>query len=328
MLECVLTSTAAEQVTKEPKTSYIMSASATQPWLTDQLPRIDSINSGTQKLIDQAMEASLDFSLLRKPTEMEQLANLKEVKLLHDVDLYKTQNVDPGNSDGQNNILLLIKFPDCGSTVSCGNTHFKTVTLRFTKEAIQSTGSELLISLLTNKQHQRRAQKAAAPLPEGITHVLDLSPTNEEEDYILALSGLSLPRGVKLWHRAVAGGVSIQAIAGHDDVCSCILPISGLLGFDHGYSPLKTPSELESPVDHNVCIFDTERWPVDKLNNIDEFCTTRWAANTIRLFRTIAEPAGQKSLLIDSAPRLWTLVGLFTKLEMTNYDILVSQPLL
>lgn len=296
-------------------------------WIIDQFgviyPTASSTATATQKLIDEAIERSLDFSVdCRKPTEMEQLDDLKQVKLLHDVDLYNTQNVDPGNSDGQNNILLLIKFPDCGSTVSCGKTHFKTVAMRFTKEAIQSTGSQLLTGLLTNEQHQRRAKKAASPLPDGITHVLDLSPTDEEEDYILALSGLSLPRGVKLWHRAAVEGVSILATAGHDDVCSCMLPMSELLDFDLGYPPLKGPSLGGK----NLCIFDTKTWPVDKLRNIDEFCTTRWAANTIRLFRSITEAAGQKSLLIDSAPRLWTLVGLFTKLEMTNYDILVSEP--
>lgn len=246
--------------------------------------------------------------------------------MTHDVDLFKTQNVEQGRANGQNNVLLLVKFPDSGSTVSCGNTRFKTVSMRLTMESIQSTGSGMLMSLLTNEQHQRRAQKAAAPLPHGITHVLDLSPTDGEDDYILALTALSLPRGVKLWHRAAVGGVSIRATAGHDDVCSCMLPISGLLDYDHGYPPLEAPKALESPVDRHVCIFDTERWPVDRWGNVDDFCTTRWAANTIRLFRTIAEPAGQKSLLIDSAPRLWTLVGLFTKLEMTNFDILVCQP--
>lgn len=77
-----------------------------------------------------------------------------------------------------------------------------------------------------------------------------------------------------------------------------------------------------------VCIFDTKKWPIDEYYNIDDFCQTRWAACTQRLFRSIAKPAGQKDLLIDSAPRMWTLVGLFSKLEMTNYDLLVSARLL
>lgn len=77
-----------------------------------------------------------------------------------------------------------------------------------------------------------------------------------------------------------------------------------------------------------VCIFDVQEWPVDKHYNIEDFCQTRWAACTQRLFRSIAKPAGQKDLLIDSAPRMWTLVGLFSKLELTNYDLLVSAPLL
>lgn len=74
-------------------------------------------------------------------------------------------------------------------------------------------------------------------------------------------------------------------------------------------------------------MFDTKAWPIEEHYNINDFCPTRWAACTQRLFRSMAKPAGQKDLLIDSAPRMWTLVGLFSKLEMTNYDLLVSIPL-
>lgn len=114
-----------------------------------------------------------------------------------------------------------------------------------------------------------------------------------------------------------------QAVAAHDDVCSC------LYGAHEAYT-LPVPPETAdiTGLGGEICIFDTKKWPVEKHYDIPDFCQTRWAACTQRLFRSIALPAGRKDLLIDSAPRMWTLVGLFSKLEMTNYDLLVSTNIL
>lgn len=276
----------------------------------------------SQKDMEKAIAASLSEA---KDNIMDRhTKELKEVKHLHDTDLFKTQCLEQSTPSGEKNVLVLVKFPTTNSNLSCGRTRFKTGTICLSYKSIVDTGSGVLVGLLSDEQHQRRAKKSLDNLlPAGVTHILDLSPTTEEDDHITALQNLSIPRSVKLWHRSMVSGTSLLAVAGHDDVCDCLLPTSGLLDFDCSYPLLEAPKDIESN-GGNVCIFDTEKWPVDKWGNIGDFCTTRWAANTIRLFRAIAKPAGEKDLLIDSAPRLWTLVGLFTKLEMTNYDILVS----
>lgn len=281
-------------------------------------PIVDSHFSQSQ--VEQAIAMSLESIPPLMMDEVSRRSDLREVKRIHDADLFKTQ--DNYRDDGINNgsVLVFVKFPESRSTTSCRFTSFDTGRVRLTYEEVLSTGSELLEGLLKNERHQRRAKKAATPLPEGVEYVLDLSPTTDENDYTIALQLLSTPRAVQLWYRSMAIGSSPLAVAGHDDVCTCLTPI------DEPYL-FPTPPEAIKSQDGNVCILDTKQWPVEYDRKIDDFCTTRWAANTLRLFRAISMPPGRKDLVIDSAPRLWTLVGLFAKLEMTNYDILVRNPL-
>lgn len=275
----------------------------------------------SQRQVERAIAASLKS--LTPPTIDEEYrrGDLQEAKRLHDADLYKTQDNYCKGSSNDGSVLLLVRFPDSRSVTSCRFTSFNTGKIRLTYEQVLATGSDLLTSLLVNDRHQRRAKKAAAPLPEGVDYVLDLSPTTDETDYTIALQLLSTPHAVQLWHRSIAFGTSPLAVAGHDDVCTCLVP------FGDPYPFPTPPDSIKSP-EGNVCILDTKKWPLEANRKIDDFCTTRWAANTLRLFRAISMPPGQKDLVIDSATRMWTLVGLFAKLEMTNYDILVRFPLL
>lgn len=279
------------------------------------LPAVESHFS--QHQVDQAIAHSLESIPPLKMDQVSRKYDLSEVKRLHDADLFKTQDSYHDGDVNKGSVLVFVKFPESRSTSSCRFTSFNTGRVRLTYEQVLDTGSELLEGLLVNERHQRRAKKAAAPLPEGVKYVLDLSPTTDENDYTIALQLLSVPRAVQLWFRSMAFGASPLAVAGHDDVCTCLTPI------DEAYS-FPTPPDYIKSQDGNVCILDTEEWPLEHDCKIDDFCTTRWAANTLRLFRAISMPPGRKDLVIDSAPRMWTLVGLFAKLEMTNYDILVS----
>lgn len=281
------------------------------------LPAVESHFSQDQ--VDQAIAQSLESIPPLKMDEVSRRCDLSEVKRLHDADLFKTQDNYHEGDVNKGSVLVFVEFPESRSTSSCRFTSFNTGRVRLTYEQVLATGSELLEGLLMNERHQRRAKKAAAPLPEGVKYVLDLSPTTDENDYTIALQLLSIPRAVQLWFRSMAFGASPLAVAGHDDVCTCLTPI------DEPY-PFPTPPEAIKSQGGNVCILDTQGWPLEHDYKIDDFCTTRWAANTLRLFRAISMPPGRKDLVVDSAPRMWTLVGLFAKLEMTNYDILVSNP--
>lgn len=132
---------------------------------------------------------------------------------------------------------------------------------------MESTGSAYLINLLSNCKYQERAKKAAAPLPDGVSHVINLSPTLDEEDYTLALQKLSLPRGVKLWYRSMAFGTSPMATAGHDDACSCLLLV------DEKYQKPEAPANA---VNNGVmCIFDEQDWPVSNPFKVPDFSEIR-----------------------------------------------------
>ncbi|KAF3767852.1 hypothetical protein M406DRAFT_328906 [Cryphonectria parasitica EP155] len=245
------------------------------------------------------------------------LSELGQAHLLHSKDLTRIQNAVDGAVPCPEDacVLVLVKFPDFVPTRGCRSTKFQTGRIRLTRDQVLGTGSELLRGMLDSETHQRRAREAAAPLPGGVTHVLDLSPTTDEHDFTMALQHLSIPDGIKLWYRSVCMGVSPLAVAGHDDACDCLLP------FKEAY-PFQEPPIAIQGEESQACIWDVNAWPLEEDRDIPDFCQTRWAANTIRLFRSIAQPPGRKDLLIDSAPRMWTLVGLFAKFEMTNYDIL------
>lgn len=292
-----------------------MVATSSSPSTSPQISSYAEERERTQ--LESAIDASI--SLLTKSDMAMMKEDLREAHRLHEADLFKTQgNLHEGCKENAS-ILVLIKYPAFSSVQSCRYSTFQTGKVRLTPDQLQSTGSEYLVGLLADEKHQRRAKKAAAPLDDGVTHVIDLSPTTDEDDFTIALQRLTITNGIKLWYRAMAYGVSPLAVSGHDDACCCLLPL-------HEQYPLPTPPEASNILGHDgeVCIFDTKEWPIEEHYNIDEFCQTRWAACLQRLFRSIAKPAGQKDLLIDSAPRMWTLVGLFSKLEMTNYDMLVS----
>ncbi|CAN8102279.1 unnamed protein product [Discula destructiva] len=285
------------------------------------LQQLQSTRPDSADPLDQAIATTLEEA--QNKAMASAINDLVVAKRLHDADLFNTQQGNQGKRNSHDSVLVFVKFLDSASKVSCGGLSFQTAAISLPYQSILDTGSVLLKRLLEDAQYQRRAKKAAPALDASAsaTHFLNMSPTTDEEDYILALQNLSLTKAVKLWHRFSVWGTSPLTVAGHDDVCPCLPTTSDLLHFDSGYPLVKAPSEIQSPCGA-FCIFDTELWPVDTQSNIDDFCTTRWAANTIRLFRAIAMPTGHSDLLIDSAPRLWTLVGLFTKLEMTKCDLL------
>lgn len=270
---------------------------------------------------EKAIEASLKQSESRRSEKALRTNELREANKLHGVDLSRTQSAQQvGTTVPENaSVLILVKFPAFARTRSCCFSQFQTSRLRLTLDQVLDTGSEVLKGLLKNEKRQRRAKKAAAPLPEGVTHVLDLSPTTDEDEFTVALQRLTIPQGIQLWHRSISVGVSPLAVAGHDDACDCLVPPG------EPY-PFRWPPKDIRGAAGEVCIWDLERWPIDLQCIIPDFCQTRWGANILRLFRSIAQPPGHKDLHIDSAPRMWTLVGLFSMFGMTNKDILVSTP--
>lgn len=241
----------------------------------------------------------------------------------HDQEQFRTQNGLQNSPTGD--VLVIVKPPDyIEKRTSCNGAPFKEARLRLDYDAIVKTGSTDLIDKLQSAKYQNRMRRRINDISEGVTHVLDLSPSLEEDDCSLALQDLTITKGIKLWYRTMYGAESVSArlVGGHDDVCFCrgesdvvealpnpirVTPMMNL------QSPQSSSSLEESKDD---CIYDMK--PLAVYRDINDYCPIRQAANTIRLFRAIAG----EDLLIDSAPRMWTLVGLFKMFGMTNHDLL------
>lgn len=226
----------------------------------------------------------------------EELERNLVAKQAHNSDLYKTQQSLQGNEDGD--VLVLVSFPAFISKQSCQKSTFNTARVVLTREQVLKTGSAKLEERLNSESHQRRAKRTSGALPHGVTHILDLSPSGEEDDYTIALQLLSLTPGIKLWYRASVFGASVEVVAGHDDACHCNE------GYDVVYPFPSPPLDIQGQksidgLNFAAHLLDTETWPVDPHRDIDDFCQVRQGANVLRLFRSIAN----NDLQIDSAPR-------------------------
>lgn len=242
-----------------------------------------------QQLDEALQNSTLTFS-------DEELERNLVAKQAHNSDLYKTQQSLQGNENGD--VLVLVSFPAFVSTQSCQKSTFNTAKVRLTREQVLNTGSAKLEERLNSESHQRRAKRAAGPLPQGVTHVLDLSPSGEEDDYTIALQLLSLTPGIKLWYRASAFGASLEAVSGHDDACHCNER------YDTAYPIPSPPLAIQGQkqidgLNFAAYLLDTETWSIEDHREIDDFCQLRQGANVLRLFRSLANG----DLQIDSAPR-------------------------
>lgn len=134
--------------------------------------------------------------------------DLSRASKLHHADLVKTQVSFQHYLPHNASILVFVKYPQSASITSCKYSSFLPGRVRLTRAQLEGTGSEMLMGLLDNEKYQQRARRAASPLEDGVTHVLDLSPSFDEEDVTVALQRLSITEGIKLWHRSMAFGVS------------------------------------------------------------------------------------------------------------------------
>lgn len=252
----------------------------------------------------QAMEAALQRRRILDSTSMGKTA-IDPIQI-HNMELFKTQNNVHSMTDG--NVLIVVNYPEYSSVRSCLDTHFNNAELRLTYDQIIKTGSPILKQNLESPTYQARMRRRFGDPPPGVTHVLDLSPCVDEEEHALALQQLTITNGIKLWFRTTEiAAIPATCVGGHDDVCMC-----------YGHPQSKDESSPDTSLTMEDCLYQDT--PLAKHRDIQDYCPIRQAANTIRLFRAISGD----QILIDSAPRLWTLVGLFSMFGMTDYDILVS----
>jgi len=183
------------------------------------------------------------------------------------------------------------------------------IRMKYKSSVLRASGFELFTRLLDDEGYQmrmlRRLRKENENIPKGLKFILDLGPSKDEEGRMEHLAALSLPPGIIRWYNAARGPTSApyQAAGGHDDSCSCWK----LKGRSEQAEEAMARAEDVQATKHVAMIrsiWDHHLLP--GIRDIPEYCEIRHAANVVRLLRAM----DGKGLLLDSAPRVFTIAGL------------------
>lgn len=155
--------------------------------------------------------------------------------------------------------------------------------IRLKKTTLMKLDSPIINSAFgpTSQYRLLRRRKLVDRLPQGIKHVIDLTPPNEGEDAVWLISSLSCSEGVRWWHQSQeVFGVSPQLVGGTEEYTS--------------FQPNTDTAQLVSSTKSQTT---TNHSPI-----APEYSPLRHRAAIERL---LAAAAGADPKL-DSAPKLWT----------------------
>ena len=186
--------------------------------------------------------------------------------------------------------LRLFKPRDCsGSSIEpCIMTVFSS--------RLIATGSPAFTHQLSPKEQKcLKERHGLSSLPRGIKFILDLTLSNDSGEIGRQMALLSLTPALALWATAAAPlGVPKGLFMGHDDDCSCnLLTLAG---------QVRLPGRNFQ--DHY------EKHEV----SLEDYSHTRHFCAIVRLMMVVKG----HDLVIDSAHRLWTMVGVAHILGCTN----------
>ncbi|KAJ4164639.1 hypothetical protein LMH87_006302 [Akanthomyces muscarius] len=269
--------------------------------------------------------AILDPSRL-PPFQQAQTIGSADFQQRHVVERFKMHFAEVELNEGDT--LVFVDFPEPSKgkppPVDCDGVPFRSQKLRVHSEKLLATGSSRLADMFQPTYQFRvvRRRKLVNQLPEGIKYVLDLTPPSEGEEMVFQITELSLTPGIIKWWSSYARlEVPFFLVKGHDDVCPCkdladrcmtaamIEPISAKEKHMPGNGksfvamlPLSV-SELTSARNHGK---ELQIQDIPAHFDIQDYCPIRHRNGIIRLLMLIEG----KTVFMDSAPRLWTLVGL------------------
>ncbi|KAI4604344.1 hypothetical protein KJ359_000479 [Pestalotiopsis sp. 9143b] len=219
--------------------------------------------------------------------------------------------------------LIVIDFPKRDAQ-SC-NGHRWSGRKEFTMQSavLLGTKSAFFENALSEKQQSRYKSRylkrsPSDSLPLGISYILDVTPSEEGDDAAALLADLSVPAGARKWWMSMERlGVSASLVSGHDDNCT-----------SHGDMPVKCIKDPEYVPGPRNLHDDNFKYKItlglDKCEpcperEIQDYCEIRHRAAIIRLLMFVAG----FDLILNSAPRVWTIVGLAKQFGLTT---LVSSP--
>ncbi|KAG8667017.1 hypothetical protein FPOAC2_12160 [Fusarium poae] len=239
----------------------------------------------------------------------------------------------------QGDVLVFIDCPDYHKEAithtDCNGLIYKSQQFRVHSKKLLETNSSAFEEMLRPAYQFRiqRRRKMVNKMPEGIKYVLDLTPPSEGDELVFQMTELSLtPALIKWWKSSTENDTDVSLVSGHDDVCLCnrqpmspesderegdiLSPGQGLTeNSDRANTRLNRGNrsrEKQLPGTNIETALqmkargENESIPTPAYRRTPDYCPIRHRNGIIRLLMLIEG----KGVIIDSAPRMWTLVKL------------------
>ncbi|KAH8173109.1 hypothetical protein LIA77_07364 [Sarocladium implicatum] len=263
-------------------------------------------------------------------------------------ELYKLHAVQYEVNKGDT--LVIVDYPPPPTQASlrldCFGTAYGSQQFRVHSEKLLATGSSVFKDMLgpTRQFRTLRRRKLVNKLPEDVKYVLDLTPPQEGDDLVMAMTELSLTPGIiKWWMADKFHGVDSCLVNGHDDICTCMREKHGTAEdkdkgretdqtpdlasrkpskpFDASHTKSIAADGTDSPTVYSVRFKDPPKpatlaalketgLPLDHdiphYRKIPDYCPFRHCNSIIRLLMFIEG----HNIIVDSASRMWTLLGI------------------
>ncbi|KAI0136012.1 hypothetical protein F4776DRAFT_115826 [Hypoxylon sp. NC0597] len=206
--------------------------------------------------------------------------------------------------------LIIVNFPP--DYVDCRWQEWTSKRFYVQSEKLLGTRSKIFTNLLSPERQARfrrriKLEHAGESLPHKF--VIDLTPSTEGDELAAQLMELSLPSGVRDWWMSKERlGISPYLVSGHDDYCR-----------RHNEVPIDC-KKTEDYVEHSfgrvelLPEIDLADIQMPESRAIEDYCPIRHRANIIRLILAIEG----HDLVLNSAPRLYTIVGVANILDCTS----------
>lgn len=209
--------------------------------------------------------------------------------------------------------LVIVVFPKLDAKACNGLPWSGRKEFRMDSAVLLNTRSVFFEKAFSEKQQARYCRRLRIDqLPEGIRYILDLTPSQEGDDAAALLADLSVPSGARDWWMSKERlGVPAVLVSGHDDACRYHDSMPDNCIKDDGYIA-ESRVNLNDDYKYKVTLSLTACVPCYE-RDIRDYCEIRHRANIIRLLLCVAG----HDLVLNSAPRVYTIVGLAKYFDLT-----------
>ncbi|RGP73743.1 hypothetical protein FLONG3_6234 [Fusarium longipes] len=261
-----------------------------------------------------------------------------EIEQSRNFERYRLHSVSFELCEGD--VLVFIDYPDYHKEAikhtDCNGLIYKSQKFRVHSKKLLETNSSTFEEMLSPTYQFRiqRRRKMVNKMPEGIKYLLDLTPPSEGDELVFQMTELSLtPALLKWWRSSTENETDLCLVSGHDDVCMCDRQPtfsrndkceenststdqgdSDNSGNTNGSTNRRDRSEAKPPFGDKIEVAarlkargENEFFPTPFYRrSIPDYCPVRHRNGIVRLLMLIEG----KGVILDSAPRMWTLVKL------------------